>query len=61
MDLKQREYDCDECGIKQHRDVNAAINIKNWDHQQSSLDHAVQVTSPKHLWMCLQIFTLIGG
>jgi putative transposase len=28
MDLNQREYDCDECGIKQHRDVNA-IHIKN--------------------------------
>lgn len=40
MDLSQREYHCDACGHTQHRDVNAAINIANWGHQQWCLDHA---------------------
>ena len=42
MDLKQREYHCDECGITQHRDTNAAVNIRNWGHQQWTIDHAGQ-------------------
>jgi putative transposase len=40
QDLSQRTYVCDSCGHTQHRDVNAAINIANWGHQQWNLDHA---------------------
>jgi len=42
MDLSQREFYCDACGHTQHRDVNAAINIANWGHQQWCIDHARQ-------------------
>jgi putative transposase len=42
MDLSQREYHCDACGHTQHRDINAAININNWGHQQWCVDHARQ-------------------
>jgi putative transposase len=42
MPLNQRAYACDTCGHVQHRDVNAAMNIKNWGHQQWSIDHARQ-------------------
>ena len=42
LDLRQREYHCESCGVTQHRDINAAINIKNWGHQQWTLDHAGQ-------------------
>jgi len=42
LDLKQREYHCDACGVTQHRDVNAALNICNWGHQQWNIDHARQ-------------------
>ena len=30
MPLKQRVFDCDNCGFKIDRDLNAAINIANW-------------------------------
>jgi putative transposase len=40
MDLSQREFHCDACGHTQHRDVNAAINIASWGHQQWCIDHA---------------------
>lgn len=42
LDLSERTYACDSCGHEQHRDVNAAINIKNWGHQQWCRDHARQ-------------------
>jgi transposase len=42
LDLKQREFHCDDCGVTQHRDINAAKNINVWGHQQWSLDHAGQ-------------------
>ena len=42
LDLKQREYHCDACGVTQHRDINAAINICNWGLQQWNIDHARQ-------------------
>lgn len=42
MDLLEREYHCDTCGHTQHRDLNAAINIINWGHQQWTLDHSRQ-------------------
>ena len=42
LDLKQRQYHCDSCDHTQHRDVNAAINIKNWGHQQWNIDHSRQ-------------------
>ena len=42
MDLSQREYHCDSCGNVQHRDINAAINIKNRGYQQWLIDHARQ-------------------
>jgi len=42
LDLKQREYHCDACGSTLHRDINAAINIKNWGHQQWCNDHTGQ-------------------
>jgi transposase len=42
MDLKQREFHCDHCKVTQHRDINAAKNIKTWGHQQWNLDHARQ-------------------
>jgi hypothetical protein len=42
MDLSKREYHCESCGHTQHRDVNAAMNIRNWGHQQWSIDHARQ-------------------
>jgi putative transposase len=40
MNLSQRDYHCDACGHTQHRDINAAINIRNWGHQQWCIDHA---------------------
>jgi putative transposase len=42
LDLKQREYHCESCGVTQHRDINAAMNIKNWGLQQWNIDHARQ-------------------
>jgi putative transposase len=42
IDLSEREYYCDSCGYTQHRDLNAAINICNWGHQQWCRDHARQ-------------------
>jgi putative transposase len=42
LDLKQREYHCESCGVTQHRDINAAVNIKNWGLQQWNIDHARQ-------------------
>jgi putative transposase len=42
LDLKQREFHCDHCGVTQHRDINAAKNIGLWGHQQWSLDHTGQ-------------------
>lgn len=42
MVLSQREYHCDACGHTQHRDINAAINIATWGHQQWCIDHARQ-------------------
>ena len=42
LDLKQREYHCESCGVTQHRDINAAINICNWGLQQWNIDHARQ-------------------
>jgi putative transposase len=42
MDLSHREFHCDSCGTTLHRDVNAAINIKNWGYQQWCRDHARQ-------------------
>jgi putative transposase len=42
LDLRQREYHCDGCGVTQHRDINAAVNIRNWGLQQWTLDHAGQ-------------------
>jgi putative transposase len=40
LDLSQREFHCDSCGVTTHRDTNAAINIKTWGHQQWCIDHA---------------------
>ena len=34
LDLKQRVYECDECGVIQHRDINAACNIRDWGFQE---------------------------
>ena len=34
IDLKQRTYNCNACGINLHRDTNATINIANWGIQQ---------------------------
>ena len=42
LDLKQREYNCESCDHTQHRDVNAAVNIKNWGLQQWNIDHSRQ-------------------
>jgi putative transposase len=42
MPLNQRTFTCDSCGHSQHRDLNAAINIRNWGHQQWCIDHARQ-------------------
>jgi putative transposase len=42
MDLSQREFHCDSCGHTLHRDINAAINIKNWGFQQWCIDHSRQ-------------------
>lgn len=42
LNLSQREYYCDSCEHTQHRDLNAAINIRNWGHQQWTLDHSRQ-------------------
>lgn len=30
MPLHLRQYDCTYCGMSQHRDVNAALNIRDW-------------------------------
>jgi putative transposase len=40
MPLNQRMFTCDACGHSQHRDTNAATNIRNWGHQQWCIDHA---------------------
>jgi putative transposase len=40
MPLNQRTFTCDACGHSQHRDLNAATNIRNWGHQQWCIDHA---------------------
>ena len=42
LDLKQRQYHCESCGQAQHRDINAAVNIKNWGLQQWNIDHSRQ-------------------
>lgn len=42
ISLKQRTYHCYSCNYTQHRDINAAINIKNWGIQQWNLDHSGQ-------------------
>ena len=42
LDLKQRQYHCESCEHIQHRDINAAINIKNWGLQQWNIDHSRQ-------------------
>jgi len=34
MPLNKRVFNCDDCDAVIHRDTNAAINIKNWGHQQ---------------------------
>jgi putative transposase len=40
MPLNLRMLTCDACGHSQHRDLNAATNIRNWGHQQWCIDHA---------------------
>jgi putative transposase len=60
MDLKQREYHCDHCGITQHRDTNAAINIRNWGHQQWTIDHAGQELPPAPVDVITDILTHWG-
>jgi putative transposase len=42
MNLRQREYHCDACGYVGHRDLNAAVNIRNWGHQQWNNAYARQ-------------------
>jgi predicted RNA-binding Zn-ribbon protein involved in translation (DUF1610 family) len=42
LDLKQRKHHCDACGSTIHRDINAAINIRNWGHQRWYIDHSGQ-------------------
>lgn len=32
MKLKNRTYICDECGLKIDRDINAAINLANYQN-----------------------------
>jgi len=34
LELKTRVYDCNECGVIQHRDINAACNIRDWGFQE---------------------------
>ena len=43
LSLDIREYQCDCCGNIMHRDINAAINIRNYGIQQWYLDHSGQV------------------
>lgn len=40
--LSQREYHCEMCGYTDHRDINAAINICNYGHQQWNNEYARQ-------------------
>jgi len=34
LSLTQREFNCEACGLAMHRDLNAAVNIRNWGLQQ---------------------------
>jgi putative transposase len=34
MKLSDRTYECDNCGISIDRDINAAINIRNWGYKK---------------------------
>jgi putative transposase len=61
LDFKQRKYHCDSCGVTLHRDSNAAINIKNWGHQQWNLDHARQELPQVPVDVMADILTNWGG
>jgi len=60
MDLKQREYHCDQFGTTQHRHINAAVNIRNWEHQLWTLDHAGQELPPAPVDVVTDILTHCG-
>ncbi len=34
LDLNTRVYECDECQVVEHRDINAACNIRDWGYQE---------------------------
>lgn len=42
IDISERTYICDICDHTAHRDINAAINIRNWGQQQWTIDHSRQ-------------------
>lgn len=42
LTLSERTFTCHSCSHIQHRDLNAATNIRNWGHQQWLIDHARQ-------------------
>ena len=60
LDIKQRTYACEECETKIHRDINAAVNIRNWAIQQWNLDHLGQELPDVPVDVVADIITYYG-
>jgi putative transposase len=43
--LNNRQFDCDACDVSQHRDINAALNIRSWGCGEWQLYHSGQELS----------------
>jgi putative transposase len=55
MKLADRTYDCDNCGLVMDRDINAAINIKNWGYNK-----LIGVVSPEYTPVEIPIMGLLS-
>ena len=54
LDLKMRQFACDNCNNSIHRDINAAINIDNWGRQQYAIQTGREPPKvPVDLTMCI--------
>ncbi len=47
LDLSQRIFMCDECGVSVHRDLNAALNIRDWGIGE--VCHKYKIETPQGL------------